>query len=36
MMLFKRIKIRSYEMGLYFRNGEFKGLLDMKKSQSKW
>ncbi len=26
-MLFKRIKIRSYEMGLYFRDGEFKGLL---------
>ena len=23
----KRIKIRSYEMGLYFRDGEFKGLL---------
>ncbi len=28
MMFFKRIKIRSYEMGLYFRNGEFKGLRD--------
>ncbi|MFV1967714.1 MAG: slipin family protein [Pirellulaceae bacterium] len=28
MMFFKRIKIRSYEMGLYFRDGEFKGLLD--------
>jgi len=27
MMLFKRIKIRSYEIGLYFRDGEFKGLL---------
>ena len=27
MMFFKQIKIRSYEMGLYFRNGEFKGLL---------
>ena len=27
MMLFKRIKIRSYETGLYFRDGEFKGLL---------
>ena len=27
MMFFKRIKIRSYEMGLYFRDGEFKGLL---------
>jgi regulator of protease activity HflC (stomatin/prohibitin superfamily) len=27
MMLFKRIKIRSYEAGLYFRDGEFKGLL---------
>jgi regulator of protease activity HflC (stomatin/prohibitin superfamily) len=27
MMLFKRIKIRSYEMGLHFRDGEFKGLM---------
>jgi regulator of protease activity HflC (stomatin/prohibitin superfamily) len=27
MMLFKRFKIRSYEQGLYFRDGEFKGLL---------
>src|SRR5436309_4761653 len=27
MFLLKRIKIRSYEMGLYFRDGEFKGLL---------
>lgn len=27
MMFFKRVKIHSYEMGLYFRNGEFKGLL---------
>ena len=27
MMLFKRAKIRSYEMGLYFRSREFKGLL---------
>jgi regulator of protease activity HflC (stomatin/prohibitin superfamily) len=27
MFLIKRIKIRSYEMGLYFRDGEFKGLL---------
>jgi regulator of protease activity HflC (stomatin/prohibitin superfamily) len=27
MMFFKHVKIRSYEMGLYFRNGEFKGLL---------
>lgn len=27
MFLFKRFKIRSYEMGLYFRDGEFKGLL---------
>lgn len=27
MMLFKRFKIRSYEMGLFFRDGEFKGLL---------
>lgn len=25
--MFKRIKIRSYEMGLYFRDGEFQGLL---------
>jgi len=25
--MFKRIKIRSYETGLYFRDGEFKGLL---------
>jgi regulator of protease activity HflC (stomatin/prohibitin superfamily) len=24
----KRVKIRSFEMGLYFRDGEFKGLLD--------
>ena len=27
MMFFKRIKIRSYEMGLYCRNEEFRGLL---------
>ncbi len=27
MMLYKRLKIRSYETGLYFRDGEFKGLL---------
>jgi hypothetical protein len=27
MILFKRVKIRSYEEGLYFRDGEFKGLL---------
>ena len=27
MLFFKRIKIRSYEIGLYFRDGEFKGLL---------
>ena len=27
MMLFKRIKIRSYEIGLYFRDGEFRGLM---------
>jgi regulator of protease activity HflC (stomatin/prohibitin superfamily) len=27
MLFFKHVKIRSYEMGLYFRNGEFKGLL---------
>jgi regulator of protease activity HflC (stomatin/prohibitin superfamily) len=26
MLFFKRIKIRSYEIGLYFRDGEFKGL----------
>ena len=26
-MLFKHIKIRSYEVGLYFRDGEFQGLL---------
>ena len=25
--MFKMIKIRSYEIGLYFRDGEFKGLL---------
>ena len=28
MILMKRFKIRSYEMGLYFRDREFKGLLD--------
>ncbi|MGE0756965.1 MAG: slipin family protein [Pirellulaceae bacterium] len=27
MILFKHIKIRSYETGLYFRDGEFQGLL---------
>ena len=27
MILFKRVKIRSYEAGLYFRDGEFWGLL---------
>ena len=27
MMVLKRYKIQSYEIGLYFRNGEFKGLL---------
>ena len=27
MFLFKRVKIRSYEVGLHFRDGEFKGLL---------
>jgi hypothetical protein len=27
MILFKHIKIRSYEVGLYFRDGEFKRLL---------
>ena len=26
--MFKRIKIRSYEMGLLFRDGEFRGLLE--------
>lgn len=26
-MFYKRVKIRSYEVGLYFRDGEFKGLL---------
>lgn len=26
-MMFKRIKVRSYEVGLYFRHGEFHGLL---------
>ena len=25
--MFKTIKIRSYEIGLHFRDGEFKGLL---------
>jgi regulator of protease activity HflC (stomatin/prohibitin superfamily) len=28
MMLFKRIKIRSYEIGLYFRDGEFTSFLE--------
>jgi regulator of protease activity HflC (stomatin/prohibitin superfamily) len=27
-MVFKHVKIRSYEKGLYFRDGEFKGLLE--------
>jgi hypothetical protein len=27
MILFKRVKVRSYEAGLYFRDGEFKRLL---------
>jgi regulator of protease activity HflC (stomatin/prohibitin superfamily) len=27
MAMFKQVKIRSYEVGLYFRDGEFKGLL---------
>jgi hypothetical protein len=27
MLLFKQVNIRSYEAGLYFRNGEFQGLL---------
>jgi hypothetical protein len=26
-MFIKRIKIRSYQMGLYFRNGDFHALL---------
>ena len=28
MTIFKRYKIRSYETGLYFRDGEFRGLLE--------
>jgi regulator of protease activity HflC (stomatin/prohibitin superfamily) len=28
MTIFKRYKIKSYEMGLYFREGEFRGLLE--------
>ena len=28
MLFLKRYKIRSYEMGLYFRDGEFRGVLD--------
>jgi regulator of protease activity HflC (stomatin/prohibitin superfamily) len=28
MFIFKRYKIRSFEMGLYFRDGEFRGLID--------
>ena len=28
-MVFKRIKVRKYEVGLYFRDGEFRGLLDV-------
>ena len=27
MLFFKRYQIRSFEMGLLFRNGEFRGLL---------
>ena len=27
MFLFKRVRIRSYEMGLHFRDGEFRGLI---------
>src|SRR5690348_15863632 len=27
MFLFQRIKIRNYEMGLHFRDGEFRGLI---------
>ncbi len=27
MFVIKTVKIRSYEMGLHFRDGEFKGLL---------
>jgi len=28
MMLFKRVKIRSFEVGLHFRDGEFQGLIE--------
>ena len=28
MFVFKRYKIRSYEMGLYFRDGEFRRVLE--------
>ena len=28
MAFYKQVKIRSYEKGLYFRNGEFKAVLD--------
>ncbi|MGA1825043.1 MAG: slipin family protein, partial [bacterium] len=28
MFIIKRVKVHSYEKGLYFRDGEFKGLLD--------
>lgn len=28
MFFFKRYKIRTYEMDLYFRNGEFRGLVE--------
>jgi hypothetical protein len=31
MILFKRVKIRSYEVGLYFRDGEFKRLLSARR-----
>ena len=27
-MVFKRVKIHTHEMGLYFREGEFRGLLE--------
>ena len=33
-VIFKRYKIRSYEMGLYFRDGEFRGLLEQGRTGS--
>ena len=27
-MIFKRVKILEHELGLYFRDGEFRGLLE--------